>query len=48
MRAGCAGPRFGWWGQTAQKIASDDAVAACIDRLVAGQIIAIKGIAAFT
>jgi hydrogenase maturation protein HypF len=41
------GPRVWLVGADGAKIASDDAVAACIDRLVAGQIIAIKGIGGF-
>ncbi len=41
------GPQVWLVGADGAKIATEDAVAACIDRLVAGQIIAIKGIGGF-
>jgi hydrogenase maturation protein HypF len=41
------GPRVWLVGADGIEIAANDAVAACIDRLVAGQIIAIKGIGGF-
>jgi hydrogenase maturation protein HypF len=41
------GPQVWLVGADGAKIASDDAVTACIDRLVAGQIMAIKGIGGF-
>jgi hydrogenase maturation protein HypF len=41
------GPRVWLVGADGAKIATDDAVAACIDHLVAGQIMAIKGIGGF-
>jgi len=42
------GPRVWLVGADGEAIAAADAVAASIDRLVAGQIVAIKGSAAFT
>jgi len=41
------GPQVWLVGADGAKIASDDAVTACIDRLAAGQIMAIKGIGGF-
>jgi hydrogenase maturation protein HypF len=41
------GPRVWLVGADGAQIAADDPVAACIDRLVAGQIVAIKGIGGF-
>jgi hydrogenase maturation protein HypF len=41
------GPRVWLVGADGAKITTDDVVAACIDRLVAGQIMAIKGIGGF-
>jgi len=41
------GPRAWIAGSDGAEIPADDAVAACIDRLVAGQIMAIKGIGGF-
>ena len=41
------GPRVWLVGANGEAIAADDAVAASIDRLVAGQIVAIKGIGGF-
>jgi hydrogenase maturation protein HypF len=41
------GPRAWLVGADGVEIAADDAVAACIDRLVDGQIMAIKGIGGF-
>jgi hydrogenase maturation protein HypF len=41
------GPRLWMVGADGIEIAADDAVTACIDRLVAGQIMAIKGIGGF-
>jgi hydrogenase maturation protein HypF len=41
------GPRVWLAGADGAEIAADDPVAACIDRLIAGQIMAIKGIGGF-
>jgi hydrogenase maturation protein HypF len=41
------GPRVWLVGADGAEIATEDAVAACIDRLVAGEIMAIKGIGGF-
>ena len=41
------GPRLWLAGADGALIAAEDAVAACIDRLVAGEIVAIKGIGGF-
>ncbi len=41
------GPQVWLVGANGTKIAADDVVAACIDRLAAGQIVAIKGIGGF-
>jgi hydrogenase maturation protein HypF len=41
------GPRVWMVGADGEEIAADDAVAACIDRLVTGEIMAIKGIGGF-
>ena len=41
------GPRLWLVGADGKEIPADDAVTACIDRLVAGQVMAIKGIGGF-
>jgi hydrogenase maturation protein HypF len=41
------GPRVWLVGANGAEIAADDAVTACVDRLVAGQVMAIKGIGGF-
>ena len=45
--ARCAGRTCGWLAPTATEIPSDDPVTEAIDRLMAGEIMAIKGIGGF-
>jgi hydrogenase maturation protein HypF len=47
MPAGSAGRGCGWWSDGGRSAIVEEAVAECIDRLAAGEIVAIKGIGGF-